>query len=432
MNFLEELTWRGLLKDRTAGVELDQHLDLAGNSEPRTGYCGFDPTSDSLHAGNLLPILLLRRFQLAGHRPIALMGGGTGLIGDPSGKDSERSLQTREQVEANIAGQRKVFERLLDFSAGDKRGAKLVNNIDWLAKLSFLDVLRDVGKHFSVNAMIQKDSVRTRLESREQGISYTEFSYMLLQSYDFLHLYRAEGCTLQLAGSDQYGNIVGGIDLIRRAEGEHRAFGITAPLLTKSDGKKFGKSEKGAVWLSPDKTSPYAFYQFWINIEDADVGSLLKWFTLLAKEEIDAAIEAHAASPHKREAQRLLAREMTRLVHGKDELDAAELATQALFDGDVRRLSARSIDEVFADVPSSEHEKTALEGEGLSLLDLLATTPSLAQSKREARQFLETGAVAVNGEKADLTRKLRSEDLLHGRAILLRRGKKNWHVTRWV
>jgi tyrosyl-tRNA synthetase len=397
----------------------------------RTGYCGFDPTSDSLHVGNLLPILLLRRFQLAGHRPIVLMGGGTGLIGDPSGKDSERSLQTRAQVEANVAGQRGIFERLLDFDDGP-RAAKLVNNIDWLAKLSFLEVLRDVGKHFSVNAMIQKDSVRTRLESREQGISYTEFSYMLLQSYDFLHLFRAEHCTLQLAGSDQYGNIVGGIDLIRRSEGEHRAFGVTAPLLTKSDGKKFGKSEKGAVWLSADKTSPYAFYQFWINVEDADVGSLLNWFTLLPKEEIDAAMAAHSASPNKREAQRLLAREMTKLVHGKEELEAAEQATQALFDGDVRRLSARSLDEAFADVPSSEHDKAMLDGSGVSLLDLLATTPSLAQSKREARQFLESGAVAVNGEKADLGRKLRTEDLLHGKAILLRRGKKNWHVTRWV
>ncbi len=428
--FLDELKWRGLLKDRTAGFELDQHLDLRREGKGRAGYCGFDPTSDSLHVGNLLPILLLKRFQLAGHRPIVLMGGGTGLIGDPSGKDSERSLQTREQVEANIAGQRPIFERLLDFDAGPCQ-AKLVNNIDWLAKLSYLEVLRDIGKHFSVNAMIQKDSVRTRLESREQGISYTEFSYMLLQAYDFLHLYRAEGCTVQLAGSDQYGNIVGGIDLIRRAEGEHRAFGITAPLLTKSDGKKFGKSEKGAIWLSADKTSPYAFYQFWINVDDADVGSLLNWYTLLSKDEIYAAIEAHDAAPHKREAQRLLAREMTRLVHGSEEFEAAELASQALFDGDVRRLSARSLDEVFADVPSSDHDKSALEGEGLSLLDLVASTPSLAQSKREARQFLESGAVAVNGEKAELSRKLRGEDLLHGKAILLRRGKKNWHVTRW-
>jgi tyrosyl-tRNA synthetase len=426
MSFLNELEWRGLLKDRTAGAELDQHLATG----VRTAYCGFDPTSDSLHVGNLLPLSLLMRFQRAGHRPIVLMGGGTGLIGDPSGKDSERSLQTREHVEANVAAQRKVFERFLDFDTEGATSARLVNNIDWLDKLGYLEVLRDVGKHFSVNAMIQRDSVRTRLESREQGISYTEFSYMLLQSYDFLHLFQHEGCTLQIAGSDQYGNIVSGIDLIRRATGEHAGFGITAPLLTKSDGKKFGKSEKGAIWLSADKTSPYAFYQFWINAEDNDVGSLLKWFTFLAQAEIEALLEAHAKAPHERGAQRALAREMTRLVHGDSELNAAEAASQALFTGDVRSLDARLLGEVFADVPNSEHAKDQLSGDGVSLLELLSQT-TLASSKREARQFLESGAVLVNGDKVDLTRKLRSEDLLHGNAILLRRGKKNWHVTRW-
>jgi tyrosyl-tRNA synthetase len=430
MSFLEELKWRGLLKDRTAGVELDEHLDLSRERKVRTAYCGFDPTADSLHIGNLLPLSLLKRFQLAGHRPIVLMGGGTGLIGDPSGKDSERTLQTREQVDANVAAQRKVIERFLDFSGSGPSSAKLVNNIDWLGKLGFLEVLRDVGKHFSVNAMIQRDSVRTRLESREQGISYTEFSYMLLQAYDFLHLYQHEGCTLQMAGSDQYGNIVSGIDLIRRSTGDHHAFGVTAPLLTRSDGKKFGKSEKGAIWLSPERTSPYAFYQFWINAEDSDVGSLLNWYTFLPKEEIFAIMEAHGKAPHERGAQRALAREMTRLVHGQEELSAAEAASQALFTGDVRKLDARLLAEVFADVPHSEHDKAQLEGEGAGLLDLLTQT-TLAQSKREARQFLESGAVLINGEKADLTRKLRSDDLLHGSAILLRRGKKNWHVTRW-
>ncbi|HEX6245453.1 MAG TPA: tyrosine--tRNA ligase, partial [Polyangiales bacterium] len=359
-----------------------------------------------------------------------LMGGGTGLIGDPSGKDSERTLQTREQVDANIAGQRKVFERYLDFSGSGPTSAKLVNNIDWLGKLGFLEVLRDVGKHFSVNAMIQRDSVRTRLESREQGISYTEFSYMLLQAYDFLHLYRAEGCTLQIAGSDQYGNIVSGIDLIRRSAGDQQAFGITAPLLTKSDGKKFGKSEKGAIWLSPERTSPYAFYQYWINVEDSDVGSLLNWFTFLSQAEIGEIMQAHLAAPHERGAQRALARDLTRSVHGQEELSAAEAATQALFTGDVRKLDARLLGEVFADVPHSEHGRAQLDGDGVSLLELLPET-SLAQSKREARQFLESGAVLVNGDKVDLTRKLRSEDLLHGSAILLRRGKKHWHVTRW-
>jgi tyrosyl-tRNA synthetase len=333
MSFLEELKWRGLLYQTTGAEELEKHLATPG----RVGYCGFDPTSDSLHIGNFIPIKLLMHFQRAGHKPVVLMGGGTGLIGDPSGRDTERSLLSREQVEANVAGQRKVFERFLDFSGGPNSAA-LVNNVDWLEKLGYLEVLRTIGKHFSVNAMIQKDSVKARLESREQGISYTEFSYMLLQSYDFLHLHRTRNITLQIAGSDQYGNIVGGIDLIRReAQGEKpEAFGITAPLITKSDGKKFGKSQKGNVWLSSDKTSPYAFYQFWINVEDADVGSFLRWFTFLGQDEVGAAIDAHEKEPHKREAQRTLAREMTRLVHGDEELRAAELASQALFDGDVR------------------------------------------------------------------------------------------------
>lgn len=427
MSFLNELKWRGLLYQTTANEELETHLATQG----RVGYCGFDPTSDSLHIGNFVPIKLLMHFQRAGHNPVVLMGGGTGLIGDPSGKDNERTLQSREQVEANIAGQRKVFERFLDFSQGTG-GARLVNNHDWLEKLSYLDVLRTVGKHFSVNAMIQKDSVRTRLESREQGISYTEFSYMLLQAYDFLHLNRSLNCSLQIAGSDQYGNIVGGIDLIRReARGEKsEVFGLTAPLVTRADGKKFGKSEKGNIWLTADKTSPYAFYQFWINVDDADVVPFLRWFTFLTQEEVAAIADAHEREPHKREAQRALARAMTRLVHGESELESSEQASQALFEGDVRRLSAPLLDEVFADVPSSEHSKSSLEGEGALLLDLLVET-TLVQSKREARQFLESGAVTINGDKADLKRRLRSEDLLHGRAILLKRGKKNWHVTRW-
>ncbi len=430
MSFLEELKWRGLLYQTTANEELVKHLATRG----RVGYCGFDPTSDSLHIGNFIPIKLLMHFQRAGHKPVFLMGGGTGLIGDPSGKDSERSLQTKERVEANIAGQRKVFERFVDFSGAS--GAKLVNNYDWLQHLGFLEVLRDIGKHFSVNAMIQRDSVRTRLESREQGISYTEFSYMLLQAYDFLHLYRTLGCTVQMSGSDQYGNVVAGIDLIRRhAQGEHGgeplAFGITAPLLTKSDGKKFGKSEKGSVWLTADKTSPYAFYQFWINVEDADVASLLRWYTFLPQEEIAGIVAAHEQEPHKREAQRRLASEMTKLVHGEQELKLAEQASRALFDGDVRALSERLLDEVFADVPHSEHQKSKLEGEGYPVLELLVET-GLVQSKREARQFLESGAVSVNGEKVDLARKLRSEDLLHGKVALLKRGKKNWHVTKWT
>jgi tyrosyl-tRNA synthetase len=428
MSFLDELKWRGLLHQTTAHDELRAHLETPN----RLGYAGFDPTADSLTVGHLVPIMLLRHFQRAGHKPVVLIGGGTGLIGDPSGKDNERTLQTREQVEANVAGQRRVLERFLDFSSSAPNAALLVNNHEWLEKLGYIEVLRTIGKHFSVNAMIQRDSVRTRLESREQGISYTEFSYMLLQAYDFLHLHRTLGVTLQMAGSDQYGNIVGGVDLIRReAQGAgHEAFGLTAPLLLRADGKKFGKSEKGAVWLSADRTSPYAFYQFWINVDDADVGSYLRLFVTLAEEEIASVLDAHGREPHKREAQRTLARAMTELVHGSEQVRAAERAAEALFAGDVRAIDPAMFDDVLADVPSSDHAKSELLGEGVALLDLLPLT-SLVSSKREARQFLESGAVAVNGQKATLATRLSAADLVHDRAILLKRGKKNWHLTRW-
>ena len=428
MSFLDELKWRGLLYQSTGAEELSKHLATPG----RVAYAGFDPTADCLHVGPFIPIKLMMHFQRAGHRPIALVGGGTGLIGDPSGKDSERSLLHRDQVDANVRGIQKVLERFLDFSPGATQ-ASVVNNATWLEKLGYIEVLRTIGKHFSVNAMIQKDSVHARLTSREQGISYTEFSYMLLQAYDFLHLWRSEQCTIQMAGSDQFGNIVSGIDLIRReAQGtEHAAFGITAPLITRSDGKKFGKSEKGNVWLSPERTSPYAFYQFWINVEDADIPNYLRWFTFVGAEELEAIVAAHQAEPHKREAQRRLAREMTRMVHGDDELRAAEQATTALFEGNVQGLSERLLDEVFADVPNSEHAKTQLEGEGVPVVDLVAQT-TLASSKREARQFVESGAVQVNGQKVDLTYRVRTSDLLYGKAVLLKRGKKNWHVTKWA
>jgi tyrosyl-tRNA synthetase len=426
MDFIDELKWRGQLHQTTGEEALRAHLATPG----RAAYCGFDPTADSLTVGHLVPIMLLRRFQRAGHKPVVLIGGGTGLIGDPSGKDSERTLQTREIVEANVAGQRKVLERFIDFS-GSQNAAKLVNNADWLEKLSYIEVLRTIGKHFSVNAMIQRDSVRTRLESREQGISYTEFSYMLLQAYDFLHLHRTLGVTLQMAGSDQFGNIASGVDLIRREAhgGAHEAFGLTAPLLLRADGKKFGKSEKGAVWLSAERTSPYAFYQFWINVEDADVGNYLRLFTYLRQDEVGALIAAHEREPHKREAQRQLARAMTSLVHGDEAVRIAESASSALFSGDVRAIDASVFEDVLADVPSSQHARGDLDV-GVSLLDLLPLT-SLVTSKREARQFLESGAVAVNGEKAGLDTRLGAADLVHGKAILLKRGKKNWHLTRW-
>jgi len=428
--FLDELAWRGLLHQTTAEpAAIEAHL--AGGV--RTGYAGFDPTGDSLTIGNFIAIKMLMHFQRAGHRPIALVGGATGMIGDPSGKDSERQLMGLDEIAKNVEGCRRVLERFIDFDAGP-RSAVVVDNAEWLSKLGYLEVLRDVGKHFSINAMIQRDSVRLRLEQREQGISYTEFSYMLLQAYDFVHLHRSMGCTVQMAGADQYGNIASGVDLIRRMGGGSgdgsEAYGITAPLVTKADGKKIGKTESGAVWLTADRTSPYAFYQYFVNTDDADVRGFLRRFTFLSRERIAELEAQQMEAPHERPAQKALAREMTELVHGPSELSRVLAATEALFGGDLRGLDRTTLAEVFADVPHSEHAKQLLDGEGLALAELLPST-TLASSKREARQFLSTGAVSVNGQKADADRRLTSADLLHGESILLRRGKKHWHATRW-
>jgi len=426
--FLDELRWRGLLHQRTAEEALDRHLQQPG----RVAYCGFDPTADSLTIGNLVAVTLLAHWQRAGHKPIVLMGGGTGLIGDPSGKDRERPLLGREQVEANIAGQRRVLERLLDFDPARANAAVVVDNAGWLSKLRFIDVLRDVGKHFSVNAMIQKESVRERLHQRDQGISYTEFSYMLLQAYDFLHLHRELGCSLQLAGSDQYGNIVAGIDLIHRTLGhEADAFGVTAPLLTHADGRKIGKSEGGAIWLTAGRTSPYAFYQYWINAADSEVGAFLRWFTLLGRDEIEAIEAAHRRTPAERLAQRALAAHMTERLHGAAERRRVEAASDALFgSGELAALDAATLAEVFADVPHSDHDPSALAA-GVPLVDLLPST-ALAASKREAREFLGSGAIWVNGRRVPADHRLTERDLLSGGLILLRRGKKSWHATRWT
>ncbi len=427
LSFLDELRWRDLLYQTTADEELSQHLASPG----RVGYCGFDPTSDSLTIGNFIQIKLLMHWQQCGHKPIVLMGGGTGLIGDPSGKDAERQLLTREQVEANVNGQRRIFEKLLDFDPSNPNAAVIVNNADWLCELRYIDVLRNVGKHFSVNEMIQRESVKRRLEEREHGISYTEFSYMILQAYDFLHLRRTMNCTVQTAGSDQFGNIVSGIDLIRREMGPNQAFGITSPLVKSASGKKIGKTEQGAIWLTADRTSPYAFYQYWINVDDSDVESFLKWFTMMNQEQIADIVRQHQAAAHLRIAQRELARHMTRLLHGESVLNSVETASQALFSGNVREIDDAMLDEVLADVPHSTHDKASLEGEGVALVDLLPQT-TLAASKREAREFLNSGAVAVNGEKVDASYRLSMRDLLHGRTILLKRGKKHWHATKWV
>ncbi len=426
---LDDLRWRGLLHQSTDEPGLAAHLA----ARSRSVYCGFDPTADSLTIGNLVPLTMLRHFQLRGHRPVVVLGGATGRIGDPSGKEAERSLRTDAEIEANLARQRRIYEALLDLDG--PAGAIIVDNHEWFRGIGFIEALRDIGKHFSVNQMIQRDSVRDRL-AREQGISYTEFSYMLLQAYDFLHLFRSENVTVQMAGSDQWGNIVSGADLVRRVEGHAEdggplVFGLTAPLVTRADGGKFGKTEAGAVWLSADRTSPYAFSQFWLNTDDADAIRYLKLFTLLDHAELEAIAEAHAAAPHERAAQRRLAREVTARVHGTDAADRAEQAARALFSGDVAELDRDALRDVFADVASSEHSRADLEGEGASLVDVLAQT-TLAKSKAEARKHLAGGAISVNGTRVDdPERRLTTRHLLHGETICLRRGKKTWHVTRW-
>jgi len=428
---INELKARNLCSQHTDEPALIAHL----NSGSRSIYVGFDPTADSLTIGNLVPIMLLKHFQLAGHRPVVVMGGGTGLIGDPSGKDAERRLLDEAQVRANVESQSRIFRSILDFDGPN--AATIVNNADWLTELSYVGVLRDVGKHFSVNAMMQKDSVRTRLESREQGISYTEFSYMILQSYDYLHLHREQGVSIQGGGSDQWGNITMGIDLIRKvfalenAERTHEAHGLVAPLITKADGGKFGKSETGAVWLTPERTSPYQFYQFWLNTSDADAISFLNIFTLVPRDEIREIERDHADAPQKRLAQTALAQHATALLYSERERDRAIAASRALFTGDVADLDAATIADAFADVPSSAHDATALDGPGVPLLDLLVTT-GLAKSKREAREFLANGAVTINGHKAEPDSALTRDMLLHSTTALLRRGKKAWHVTTWV
>ncbi len=434
-DFIESMRYHGLFHQATDEAGLRAHL----SSGVRRGYVGYDPTSNSLTIGNLVTIMMLRQLQLAGHVPVVIAGGGTGLIGDPSGKSSERTLMTRDMVAANVESQMRIFGRILDFSAGASNRATLMNNLDWLGSISFLDALRDIGKFFSVNAMMAKDSVKDRLESREQGISYTEFSYMILQSYDWAHLYEHHGVTLQMGGSDQWGNITAGSDLIRKRwhamnpdaadDVGPQVHALTAPLLTKADGTKFGKSESGAVWLTADRTSPYALYQYMLNSADADVPRLLKVLTTLPRDTIDGALATHAADPGRREAHALLAYTVTDTLHGKTEADNAVAAGKALFSGDIGNLPFATLNEIFASVPSSNHDKAQL-GVGVPLLDMLVTT-QLAKSRSEAKEFLSNGSVSVNGRKVALQDSLSSADLLHGEIIAIRRGKKNWHITRW-
>ena len=436
-DFVNELKWRGLLQQCTDEPGLESHLRSADLSKGgRRAYVGFDPTADSLTIGNLVGIIQLARFQRAGHTPVVIMGGGTGFIGDPSGKSSERMLLTAEKIADNVRSIKQIFDRpeLIAFDAPKPNRGQLFDNFDWLGKLSYIELLRDVGKHFSVNMMIQKESVKERLHNRDQGISYTEFSYMILQAYDYLHLFEKHGVTLQMGGSDQFGNIVCGMDLIRRGRSEdetQKVFGLTWPLVTKADGGKFGKSESGAVWLTAERTSPYAFYQFWLNAADADVIRFLKIFTFFTREEIEALEASQAADPGKREAQRALARHMTELLHGPAERENAEAAAKALFTGDIAHLPLATLEEALASAPATDHDKSQLEGPGLALVDLLAQT-TLAKSKGEARTLLTQNSISVNGHKAAADARVTTATLLHGKIIAIRRGNKAWHITRWA
>ena len=416
-----ELQWRGLVHQTT-----DPELGKLLASEQFVLYCGFDPTADSLHLGGLIQLLGLRRMQLAGHQPIAVMGGGTGLIGDPSGRESERLLLAPDVLDANIAAIRGQAERIVDFSPGASQ-AILVNNADWLRPLTLTDFLRDIAKHFSVNQMVARDSVRNRLENREQGISFTEFAYILLQSYDFLHLFQQYGCRLQIGGSDQWGNITYGIELIRKVTGAD-AYGLTSPLIKGLGGAKMGKSVGGNVWLDAAKTSPYRFYQHFINVDDAQVGQFLRFFTFLSREEIEDLETEVREAPQRREAQKVLAREVTTLVHGRGEAAKAERASQALFGTAITELEEQELLDVLADAPSSTLPHTSLTN-GTPLIDLLIES-GLATSRKTAREFIGGGGVYINNAKqTDVDRAVGEGDLLHGRYLVLRRGKKNHHLV---
>jgi len=420
MNIIDELQWRALAHQCTDLAAVTKELESS-----TVLYAGFDPTSDSLHVGSLLPLMMLRRFQLAGHKPIALVGGATGMIGDPSGKADERTLLSKEILQHNVESIGTQMRRFLDFEG--ENAAVLVNNFDWMQSFSFLDFLRDVGKNFPVSVMLGKDSVKSRLERQDSGLSFTEFSYMLLQAYDFAYLAKHRNCKLQIGGSDQWGNITAGIDLGRRMQSQ-QLYGLTCPLLTTSDGRKMGKTEKGAVWLSADKTSPYEFYQYFVNVADADVLMVLRFLSDVTRDdyvEIEASLSQKPGA-----AQRRLAESLTRLVHGESGLQSALRATQTLFGAEIDALSERELSEIFADVPSQTKPRSLLEG-GLTLIDALVAV-SLASSKGEARRSIEGGSVYVNNRKiATLDRVLTVRDLVGESVIVLRVGKKKYALLRF-
>ena len=434
LDIYSDLKWRGLIQQTTDDAGLPGWLA----AEPRTVYVGIDPTADSLHVGHLMGVMTLRRFQRVGHRPIALIGGATGMIGDPSGKSEERKLLSEAVLRANVAGMEAQMRTILDFESGPN-AAQLVNNYDWMSRFSFLEFLRDVGKHFPVNVMLAKDSVKTRLERTDSGLSYTEFSYMLLQAYDFVHLNEHFGCQLQAGGSDQWGNITAGIDLARRLrsldsrDGQAAAaqlYGFIWPLLTKSDGSKMGKTESGAVWLSPARTSPYQFYQYWVNVDDADAGRCLRTLTELSHEEIESLDAARTAKPEARESQRRLAEELTRLIHGEPGLAAARRATEIFFGAEIDQLSDAQLTEIFADVPSKTLPRSRIEAAGLNIIDAIVEA-GLAKSKGDARRTVEQGGAYVNNRRVEgIDRAITVHDLASETVIVLRSGKKKYALLR--
>ena len=420
-NAFDELKWRSMVFEYVDGVQ-----DWLAKDKV-TVYNGFDAGGDSLHVGHMVPLIALARLQRFGHHPIALAGGGTSMIGDPSGKTSERQLLSRETIEANVASIKKQLAHLLDFEV-KSNPARVMNNADWLLSLNLVDFLRDIGKHFTINYMLAKESVKLRLD-RDEGISFTEFSYMLLQSYDYLHLYDSEGCTLQTGGSDQWGNITAGVELIRRMRSAS-VYAMVYPLILKADGTKFGKTESGAVWLDPQRTPPYRFFQFWLNADDRDVINYLKYFTFLDQstiQELEAAFREH---PERRDAQRRLAREMTYTQHGQTALEKAEQATQALFGGDIAGLTAAEIQDIFAEVPSSDLPKTQLEGQGHAIVDLLSNS-GVATSKGDARRSIAEGGIYLNNRRvSDAEQMVSLNDAIDGQFLVLRKGRKNYHLVK--
>ncbi|WP_370390600.1 tyrosine--tRNA ligase [uncultured Winogradskyella sp.] len=428
-NFVEELKWRGMLHDTMPGVE--EHL----KEKMRSAYVGFDPTADSLHIGNLVPIMLLAHYQRCGHKPIALVGGATGMIGDPSGKSSERNLLDEPTLRHNQEAIKKQLSHFLDFESDAENAAEMVNNYDWMKDFSFLGFIRDVGKHITVNYMMAKDSVKNRIsgDNSADGMSFTEFTYQLVQGYDFLHLYRSKNCTLQMGGSDQWGNITTGTELIRRI-GNGKGYAITCPLITKSDGSKFGKSEGGNVWLDANRTSPYKFYQYWLNSSDEDAENYIKIFTFLDKETIDTLVTEHQEAPHQRLLQKRLAEEITTMVHSKEEFENAQKASSILFSKsfkeDIKTLNEQTFLDVFEGVPQVELPMDELEN-GLDMIGALAAKTNFMASNGEARRALKENAIGVNKIKVREDYQLSKEDLINGQYLILNKGKKTTYIIKF-